>query len=75
MGKFEISERGEEGYHSGGTRLVLMIVCIVSTLLVYDWLAYFVLFFLRKGGRASALQVAVCMHGLLAFFPFRMLLP
>lgn len=75
LGKFDIGRRGDEGYHSGGTRLVLMIVCIVSTLLVYDWLAYIVLAFLRKSGRVSSVQVCSCAHVLLGIIFVRLLLP
>lgn len=69
LGKHDIGRRGEEGYHSGGTRLVLMIVCIVSTRVVYDWLAYIVMAFLRKSGRVSSVQVAerISCRGLLSF--------
>lgn len=60
LGKYDIGRRGAEGYHSGGTRLVLMIVCIVSALIVYDTLACIVLAFLRKGSTFSSVQVSSC---------------
>ncbi|CBN80509.1 ferric reductase [Ectocarpus siliculosus] len=56
LGTFDVARRGERGYHSGGTRLVLMIVCIVSALIVYDWLAYFVLTFPCKDSGFSSAQ-------------------
>ncbi|CAM9564012.1 unnamed protein product [Ectocarpus fasciculatus] len=56
LGKFDVARRGERGYHSGGTLLVLMIVCIVSALIVYDWLAYLVLMLLRKDSGVSSAQ-------------------
>lgn len=34
-----------------------MVVCIVSALVVYDYLAHFILFFLGKDGRSSKVQV------------------
>ena len=47
-----------------------MIVCIVSALLVYDWLAYVVLAFLRKGSSSRLSSVQVCSyHLLLLSFP------
>ncbi|CAM9758656.1 unnamed protein product [Ectocarpus sp. 12 AP-2014] len=56
LGAFDVARRGERGYHSGGTRLVLMIVCIVSALIVYDWLAYLVPTFPRKDSGVSSAQ-------------------
>ncbi|CAM9591145.1 unnamed protein product [Ectocarpus sp. 4 AP-2014] len=56
LGKFDVARRGERGYHSGGTRLVLMIVCIVSALIVYDWLAYLLPTFPRKDSGVYSAQ-------------------
>lgn len=39
LGQYELDRRQAEGFHAGGVLLTLIVVCMVSALLVYDWMA------------------------------------
>lgn len=74
LGMYEVDRRGlMDVFHEGAIILVLMIVCIVSTLVVYGWLGCLVHKYLPNTGipqvlphtaRAAA-QIARHMHSLL----------
>lgn len=37
LGQYELDRRQAQGFHAGGVLLTLIVVCIISALLVYDW--------------------------------------
>lgn len=62
LGYYEVDRRGLMNmFHEGGIIFVLMVVCIVSSLVVYDWVSCVV----RKHlfGRPGASQVGLNVSG------------
>lgn len=55
LGMYEMDRRNYDRlYHEGAIIFVLMIVCIVSSLIVYDWLASLVQKYVLKSDPSSA---------------------
>lgn len=62
-------------YHEGAIIFVLIITCIVSALVVYDWVGFLVRKFLLKGSivagdSTAASQVGFCLDDILYHFSF-----
>lgn len=60
LGMHEVARRGLENiFHEGAIIFVLMVICIVSSLLVYDWLCKFAIM-CRDPGHSQVRATLLC---------------